>query len=154
MTFPLKKSGYIVRQGQRMLSVPAARFGFGPSRCKATLVTGHGVLGLQSSSSSVAPYTTYGAKLAVGTQYGPTQIHWACLKLRHRRDDRAGTTILYHIRNYHRTHSQLVVTTGRTELLEDRTAAASAGAAGPFTGRDYGPDGAAGGSRWSTPRTA
>jgi hypothetical protein len=64
----------------------------------------------------------------------------------------AGTTILYHLRNYLPDPSLSVMTTGRAELLEHDRAAATAGAAGPS--RDYGPDGAAGGLRGSTPRQA
>ena len=41
------------------------------------------------------------------------------LSLRHRRDGNAGTTILYHLRNYRRPHSSSVMTAGRRELLED-----------------------------------
>ena len=39
--------------------------------------------------------------------------------LRHRRDGNAGTTILYHLRIYRRSHSSSVMTAGRRELLED-----------------------------------
>ena len=39
--------------------------------------------------------------------------------VRHRRDGNAGTTILYHPRNYRRPHSSSVMTAGRRELLED-----------------------------------
>ena len=40
--------------------------------------------------------------------------------LRHRRDGNAGTTILYHPRNYHRPHSSSVMTAGRRKLLHRR----------------------------------
>ena len=39
--------------------------------------------------------------------------------LRHRRDGNAGTTILYHLRNYRSLHSSSVITAVRRELLED-----------------------------------
>ena len=82
----------------------------------------------------VTPYTTYGARRAVGTHYGPTQIHLADYSLRHQRDGSAGTTILYHLRIYRRPHSSSSMTAGRRELLGMGTAAASAGAAGPSEG--------------------
>ena len=43
----------------------------------------------------------------------------AVYSLRHRRNDNAGTTILYHLRYYFRTHSSSGMTVGRLELLED-----------------------------------
>ena len=55
-------------------------------------------------------------------------------RLRHRRDGKAGTTILYHLRTYRRPHSSSGMTAGRRELLGMGTAAASAGAAGPSEG--------------------
>ncbi len=51
-------------------------------------------------------------RVAVGTRYGPTRIHQACYSPRHRRDGRADTTILYHLRIYLRTQPQPVSTTG------------------------------------------
>ena len=106
----------------------------------------------------VSPYATYGARRAVGMHYGPTRIHWADYSLHHRRDGSAGTTILYHptilyhLRIYRGAHSLSVLTTGRRSCWSMGTAAASAGAAGPF--RDYGPDGAASELSRSTPRQA
>ena len=55
-------------------------------------------------------------------------------RLRHRRDGKAGTTILYYLCIYHRPHSSSGMTAGRRELLGMGTAAASAGAAGPSEG--------------------
>jgi hypothetical protein len=59
-------------------------------------------------------YTTFGARLAIMTHYGPTRIHRAGYSLRHRRDGRAAiisaTTA--------GTHLLSVMTTGRTELSE------------------------------------
>jgi hypothetical protein len=51
--------------------------------------------------------------------YGLTRIQGADHSLRHQRDGRAGTTILHHHLNYRWTQSLSVMTTGRTELLED-----------------------------------
>ena len=65
-------------------------------------------------------------------------------RLRHRRDGKAGTTILYHLRIYRRPHSSSGMTVGRRELLGMGTAAASAGAAGPSEGLRAG---------WSSGRT-
>ena len=95
---------------------------------------------------------TYGAGQAVGTHYGPTWIHWADYSLRHQRDGSTGTTMLYHLRIYCRTHSLSVMTTGRRSCWSMGTAAASARVAGPF--RDYWPAGAAGGLSPSAPRQA
>ena len=112
---------------------------------------------------------------AVGTHYGPTRIHQADYSPRHRRDGRAGTTILYHLRICHRAEPLQGATTGRTGLREygatpsnppgpqdlsgttGRAGAADAAAdaaeaAVPFG--DYGPDGAADGLSRSTPRQA
>ena len=79
-----------------------------------------------------------GASRAVGTHHWPTRIHVAAYRLRHRRDGNAGTTILCYPRNYRRLHSSSVMTAGSRELLEHghrrRSAAASAGAAGPSEG--------------------
>ncbi len=113
---------------------------------------------------------------AVGTHYGPTRIHPADYSPRHRRDGRAGTTMLYRHRIYRRAQPLQVVTTGLTGLLEygqrrrirrgRRTfkdcgpgRAGAADAAADFAGvavpsRDYGPDGPAGGLSRSTPRQA
>ena len=55
---------------------------------------------------------------AVQTHYWQTWIHQACYSPRHRRDCRAGTTILYHLHKHRQTHSLSVMTTGLTELLE------------------------------------
>jgi hypothetical protein len=44
---------------------------------------------------------------AVGTHYGPTQIHQAGHSPRHQRDGRAGTTIIHHLRIYRRTQPLL-----------------------------------------------
>ncbi len=57
--------------------------------------------------------------------------HLTDFSLRHRRKSNAGTTILYHLRNYRRIHSLSVITTGQTELLEHGHAAATTRAAGP-----------------------
>ena len=75
---------------------------------------------------------------AVGTHYGPTRIHQADYSPRHRRDCRAGTTILL---------SSPHLPPGRAASRSDYgpdcaagvwgNAVVSAGAAGPF--RDYGP---------------
>jgi hypothetical protein len=75
---------------------------------------------------------------AVGTHYGPTRIHQADYSPRHRRDGRAGTTILL---------SSPHLPPGRAASRSDYgpdgavgvwgNAVVSAGAAGPF--RDYGP---------------
>ena len=43
---------------------------------------------------TVSSQATDGARRAVGTHHGPTQIHLADYSLRHRRDGNAGTTIL------------------------------------------------------------
>ena len=59
-------------------------------------------------------------------------------------DGKAGTTILYHLRNRRRPHSSSGMTAGRQGLLGMGTAAASAGAAGPFQGLR---------ARWSSGRT-
>ena len=59
-----------------------------------------------------------GARLAVGTHYGPTGIHWADYSPRNRRDGSAGTTMLYHLHIDSLAHSLSVMTTGRQELLE------------------------------------
>ena len=56
-------------------------------------------------------------------------------RLRHQRDGKAGTTILYYLRIYRRRpHSSSGMTAGRRELLGMGTAATSAGAAGPSEG--------------------
>ncbi len=77
---------------------------------------------------------------AVGTHYWPTQIHQARYSPRHRRDGRAGTTILQRVSAfYDRTKALLSWSMGNV--------AASAG-------RNYGPDGS---TRWlcrSTQRQA
>ena len=65
---------------------------------------------------------------AVGTRLGYDY------RLRHWRDGKAGTTILFHPRIYRRPNSSSVMTVGRRELLGMGTAAASAGAAGPSEG--------------------
>ena len=79
---------------------------------------------------------------AVGTHYGPTRIHQADYSPRHRRDGRAGTTIL--LSSPHLPPGRAA---SRSDYGPDGAAGVwgntvvSAGAAGPF--RDYGPDGAA-----------
>ena len=93
-----------------------------------------------------------GASRAVGTHHGPTRIHMADYRLRHRRDGNAGTTILYHPRIYRCQHSSSddcgppgavggwappLLPPGRQDLP-----------------RDYGQDGAAGGLSRSTSRRA
>ena len=45
-------------------------------------------------------------------------MHWDYYSPRHRRDGNAGTTILFQLRIYRLTHSQSVMTIGRTELLD------------------------------------
>jgi hypothetical protein len=112
---------------------------------------------------------------AVGTHYGPTRIHQADYSPRHRRDGRAGTTILYHLRICRRAEPLQGATTGRTGLREygatpsyppgqqdlsgttgragaADAAADAAGAAVPYG--DYGPDGAADGLSQEYPATS
>ena len=91
---------------------------------------------LKQLEDAVSSQATYGARRAVGTHDGPSEIHLADYSLRHwtRRDDSAGTTILYHLHIYRRAHSLSVMTTGRQSCWSMGTAAASAWAAGPFEG--------------------
>ena len=60
-------------------------------------------------------------------------------RLRHWRDGKAGTTILYHLRIYRRPALVLRDDCGPPGLLGMGTAAASAGAAGPSQGLRAGP---------------
>ncbi len=70
------------------------------------------------ATGGVRVQTTYMTYMELDEHGRQTQIHLANYSLRHRRDGRAGTTILFHLRNYRQTHSPSVMTTGRTELLE------------------------------------
>ena len=71
---------------------------------------------------------------AVGTHYGPTRIRQAAFSLCHRRDGRAGTTILQLVSHPTTGPRHFRLTPGRTGCWSKGNAAASAGAAGPFYG--------------------
>ena len=82
------------------------------------MIIPHLLIMLERPSETVSTQAPNGASRAVGTHHGPTRIHLADYSLRHRRDYNAGTTMLYHPRNYRRQHSSSVMTAGCRELLE------------------------------------
>jgi hypothetical protein len=79
----------------------------------------------------VSPHTT---RRAVGTHYGPARMHQARFSPRHRRDGRAGTTIIQLVSAFYDRTKAMISDFAAGAAWSMGNAAASAVAVEPFTG--------------------